>query len=1543
MSQQVTNNLLHEKNTKIAQLERALAVEAALERIRAASMAMHKSEELATVALTFFKQIEQLGIPINATSINLVNEAEESYQLYFANENDIGIASELGIKDFWFAKESFRQLKKGVKEFTVTCEGAKLQGWIDFVKKEVSLERGLRLEKAKLKQGYIYTVQFHDLSHTIFTSIAPFSETILKVLRRMTKVFGMSYIRFLDLQKAEAQAREAQIEAALERVRARTMAMHQSDELSETAALLFLQIKSFEIEPWSCGFNIWSADERTHTAWMAHPSGNIMPPLEFPNKEIPLHRQILKAANKETLFIKTLKGKALSKHFDAIRKVLAARKILDDLVELPPKLIFYAAYFKGGFLFFQTLQVSKEAENLFKRMAIVFEQSYIRFLDLQKAEAQAREAQIEASLERVRAASMAMHKSEDLPEVALATVSQLDALGIQQFGSSINIVDEKGQSFIMYSAHDALDERGKILTTTDPLVVDDARFSRDLRRHLKKGEKDFTYELKGKNLKEWMQHIKTNVDKKRGENLEQANFKKIYFNGAVFRGLSTLVISSAEPINEADRLVLRRMADTFGRSYTRFLDLQRAETQAREAQIEAALERVRASTMAMHHSSDLTKSAAVLFEQIQLLGAKVFSSGFVLCEENNPIDEQWMSVGSSKELIQQYIPHEEEPHHFNMYKAWQAGEALLTQKMEGEAMQAAFAFLTAQPSVQKNLDKIIDTDSPFPPLQILNAAYFSKGYLLIVTTETFPEKDIFIRFAKVFEQTYTRFLDLQKAEAQAREAQIEAALERVRARTMAMHKSSELSEVSTMLFKELNAFCGEILASGVVLCDREPPEQWMCSPELNMLPPIHIPKNLDKIIYNLYHAWESGMELYSEFIQGEELKLHNDALMALPEIKAIVKHASKDMYVPQSQTNYAAIFKQGYLLVITEKPFEEDALFIRFAKIFEQTYTRFLDLQKAEAQAREAQIEAALEKIRNRTLLMRDSSELNEAVAIFFKQFKSLGLLPGEARAFFGHINKEKPVIQAWMTRMDGTVMSGSHFTPLDTPSMLNFYDAWKNQTPILIRNYEGEALNNYLKFVAALPHVKNDKDYQQLFRSNPERVVMTDAFFLQGSINIMTFEPLSQEAQEMLVRFAKVFEFTYTRFLDLQKAETQAREAQIEAALERVRARAMAMHNSEELPEVLAVIFQQMQTLGFDNFNAFVLIFNLEDKNYKQWSQSFGGLAFPNEFIVPLIDHPLHHSFLKEWQEGLEFSVIKFAGKDIKTFHKFFFNLPEIKEAPQELKEKMEALEEVYFSISYIKYGALVVDGLKPLDDEKANILIRLAKVLDLTYTRMLDLQKAETQARELEIVFQENERLLHSILPKTIAEQLKRSPQTIVKRFEQVSILFADIVGFTILSERISPQEVVDILNGLFSKFDDLTDKYQLEKIKTIGDAYMVASGVPEEKENHAQLMFAFAKDMLQTLQGYNKIIGTDLKIRIGISSGPVVAGVIGKKKFAYDLWGDTVNTAARMEAYGRADCIQVAPLTYAILKDRHKFEKIPNVEIKGKGKMDVYLWKN
>ncbi len=204
-----------------------------------------------------------------------------------------------------------------------------------------------------------------------------------------------------------------------------------------------------------------------------------------------------------------------------------------------------------------------------------------------------------------------------------------------------------------------------------------------------------------------------------------------------------------------------------------------------------------------------------------------------------------------------------------------------------------------------------------------------------------------------------------------------------------------------------------------------------------------------------------------------------------------------------------------------------------------------------------------------------------------------------------------------------------------------------------------------------------------------------------------------------------------------------------------------------------------------------------------------------------------------------------------------------------------------------------------------------------------------------------QKAENLLRNILPDKIADRLKGSSHSIADGFEYVSILFADLVGFTELSGKTEPDRLVRLLNDIFSKFDDLVDRYGLEKIKTIGDAYMIASGIPEPKENHAELLLQCARGMITELDLFNSQNDTELSIRIGINTGSVVAGVIGKKKFIYDLWGDSVNIASRMESHGIAGRIQVAESTYMLLRDKYSFEKRGEIEIKGKGKMTTYLY--
>ena len=199
-------------------------------------------------------------------------------------------------------------------------------------------------------------------------------------------------------------------------------------------------------------------------------------------------------------------------------------------------------------------------------------------------------------------------------------------------------------------------------------------------------------------------------------------------------------------------------------------------------------------------------------------------------------------------------------------------------------------------------------------------------------------------------------------------------------------------------------------------------------------------------------------------------------------------------------------------------------------------------------------------------------------------------------------------------------------------------------------------------------------------------------------------------------------------------------------------------------------------------------------------------------------------------------------------------------------------------------------------------------------------------------------SEELLLNILPKDIVAILRDRPQTIADHFDGATILFADVVNFTPLAAKLTPKQTVELLNQVFSYFDTLVDKYGVEKIKTIGDCYMVASGVPRPRHDHAQVLARLALEMRDFVECH-EFNGERLELRIGINSGPVVAGVIGQKKFIYDLWGDAVNTASRMESHGGAGIIQITGATYDLIGNDFVCVPRGKIEVKGKGEMEVW----
>jgi adenylate cyclase len=197
----------------------------------------------------------------------------------------------------------------------------------------------------------------------------------------------------------------------------------------------------------------------------------------------------------------------------------------------------------------------------------------------------------------------------------------------------------------------------------------------------------------------------------------------------------------------------------------------------------------------------------------------------------------------------------------------------------------------------------------------------------------------------------------------------------------------------------------------------------------------------------------------------------------------------------------------------------------------------------------------------------------------------------------------------------------------------------------------------------------------------------------------------------------------------------------------------------------------------------------------------------------------------------------------------------------------------------------------------------------------------------------------LLINILPRSIAEKLKEMPQTIADSFSSASILFADVVDFTPMAERVPPARVVEMLDQLFGHFDTLAERYEVEKIKTIGDCYVAAAGIPSPRPDHARMLALMALDMLDAVREQGPLGSLGFELRIGISSGPVVAGVIGRKRFLYDLWGDAVNTASRMQTEGTPGRIQITRATHDLLKDEFICERRGAVQIKGKGQLETW----
>ena len=827
-----------------------------------------------------------------------------------------------------------------------------------------------------------------------------------------------------------------------------------------------------------------------------------------------------------------------------------------------------------------------------------------------------RDLEIEAALEKVRAKTASMQRSEELVALTTTLSKELKRLSgdIYSCGIALCSHDSPLQDFSLYNGE------GLLLNYSMPFSAN-ATHAR-MYESWKSGAESFAELLEGEVLRAHQADMLALASyRKLTDQLAAAgsalpvSFQAFYtanFNHGY------LLLITTKPFREIP--MLKRFAKVFDQGYTRFLDLKKAEAQAREAQIEAALERVRSRSMSMQHSHELSEVVEKVFKEDQQLGFEALAVDLMVFTEDNSGYDIWISTPRGTEgPFRTPEKLASNVHHQGTVKAWQNRDSVRVTELTGDLFDSYFSIAMDENAWKKGQSDLFTSnpktinDETFVKMLSKEDKDAIKSSGRIVHTEVFTrhacirvaslEKrseaqiDIQKRFTRVFDQSYTRFLDLQRAEAQAREARIEAALEKVRGSAMAMNSSSDLSTTSSMVFSELRKLDINPIRTGVDLLSTNSRRGLLyvaasASDNHTLALTGSIDMGAHPILAAQYESWLKR-ENYFPVLSPDELKSYYKEMANQLSLPALpyeqFQHREYGYYLP---------FSEGLLFAWSENPYSENefAILNRFKTIIDLTFKRYLDLQKAENQARESRIEASLERVRSRTLAMFRSDELAETAAVLFKQLIDLGIAPN--RLYIGIIKDESGDIELWATDEDGskvnTSFTGNKFR---NSSIKKMYDGWKQRAQTITIDMRGEELTSYFEYLKGELQVPFQLGLSQ------KRRVQSLAYFSKGFIGMASPEPQSDESLHLLERFAGVFNLTYIRFADLQHAEAQAREAKIEVALERVRARALAMQHSDELFEVANTLRTQMGLLGQPELETSAVHLYQEDReDFDSW-----------------------------------------------------------------------------------------------------------------------------------------------------------------------------------------------------------------------------------------------------------------------------------------------------------------------------------------------------
>jgi len=1456
-------NLSYQRYIDIAKAEaqvREAQIEAALERVRSRSMAMHQSNDLQDVVRVLSDQLLSLGLKFDTASFAKVHE-DASWNLWISTPDqpypaqvhvpyyDHAIFKDVSEADQ--KKEKFFERNYTLEEknsfFKYFFENTEAKNIPEARKQYVLNCRGFARSVFLLKNLWLSVANYEGI---------PFSAKENAMLQRFANVFEQAYTRFLDLQKAEAQAREARIETALERIRARALAMHSSNELMEVAKVLREQLSLLgqpDLE--TSVVHLYEEDPYHILSWRAFRSGTgseiTYGYIAIPKNSCEFVQEWLTNYYSNSIeYTIEISGAKQKEWYDVLFKfapdVINAMRQNKSIHE---KRYHQFSKFSGGALLMVSRQrPSEESIYLQRRAALVFDLAYRRFLDLKKAEAQARESQIQLALERVRARTMAMQRSDELMETAVVLFDQLNQLGENIERTIIGVMNEEERVVDVWATR----PDGSQMERMQKFPIDEPILMQKVYEAWRQQKKSIVIDLRGEELESYFQFLKG-----RSSRLKRESFGERRVENFVFFSKGILGIINADPNTPANVGLYERFADVFEQTYTRFLDLQKAEAQARESQIELGLERVRARTMAMQKSDELSETSSVLFHELKNLGIETIRSGVGIFNGENDTAELWLTTESDKKIETRVIGSvhaSAHPAFQKWFTRWKQKKSSFSFELTGDAVRNYYETLSAYLSL--------------PPQQVyhskecLNGFFFPEGSLNVITQESLSEEssNIMLRFARVFGLLYRRFLDLQKAEAQTREAQIELGLERVRARAMAMQKSDELSELVDTVFKELTKLDFALTWCIINIIDESLMSNtvWAANPDINKAPESYHMLFED---YPFHHAmmkgWKERKTKYVYTLEGSEKKIYDDYLFSetkfkrTPEAAQAASRAMEKYVVSFSFSNF------GGLQTVGDVPLSDANLNIlsRFGKVFDLTYTRFNDLKQAEAQTREAHIEAALEKVRAVAMSMHISDDLLNVCEVLFHELGKLGFTNIRNAIIDIYDDEKKRKLNYDYSDVMGKTIS---FVPYDIHPFIEkqIREIRSGEDAFSETVFTGQELEGWKEFRRKSgqqddPRVTSSSTLHYYFFS-----------IRKGSIGISTFGNIDANQLELLKRFRNVFSLSYQRYMDIVLAEAQAREARIELALERVRARTMAMQKSDELAEAASLLFTQIADLGTNSWSSGFIIFQPDELSINSWmSKPDGSMGVP--FNIPVTEDPFFIKIYEAYKRGEEFFVMESSGKELEETYKYMFSLPGAAKA-------LGAIEDIGFQMptfqithcTFFPQGFLMFITYEPCP-EMWDIFKRFGKVFEQTYTRFLDLQKAEAQARESQIQL-----ALERVRARTMAMQKSDElPETSYLLFQQVKEL-----GLTAVQNSIG---IVNEEAGFVELSTTVQGHHLPHTLNVpIDDPYVMAKAVAAWKAKSKSLKLEFEG---QELKNYNEHRNSFFETKVNFPEDQWIVNII------------------------------------------------------------------